>query len=409
MPDTPATPAPPPPPADPALAKALSAAQVAKAQADARKAGADADAAAAAARTAGLKAMLGDLPAPAAPSAVTTGENAALAEHNELARRALIEVAKLIADDLKSMVKGNNAYVTTNDAGPDRAAADSFAFHAKLVDTTLTGALDLSATLDPTPAEGDDGTADVIPLAAIGLVLSGINTALSYVRADYSLGGRVFQPGDGLLVTAVAEAMADQKKKLRVDGPRGTVPPEIRDPLITEVADLAKLANDARVRAAYHAAAIKRLSPAPTPAPAPPPKSADGPCPATTPDPNNERPAHEQALQSLNAAIKLYDDLEASLLAVTDGVSGFESVAAARALAAFLDDGKAVIIVLKLEGMFGSSLDEKSTWATIKGELPYKLSALVQASWRCFDPQSAVLLGCGLQSFHSGFQEITDI
>lgn len=391
-----------PTPVDPVTAKALADASVAKAQAEARKAGADADTAAAGARTATVKAILGELPAAPSAGTVTASENAALAEHNQLARLAVAEIANRIAAEAVEHATGPNFYVTADDAGPSRAAAESFAFQRQLVQQALDGAVALSDKLEP--AATPDGS-DSITVAAIGLVLSGINAVLSYAKTDYTLAGREFALGDRMLVTAVAHALLAKKKIVRVDGPGGAVTETIRKALIDELSGLSQRATDARERAARRAATIKQLSPRP----AAPAMEAALTQPPPDPDPHNQLPLHEHALQALTSAIKLHDDFEAALLAVADGVSGLQRVAVARALSAFLEEPGSALLVVKLNSVVGSSLSEKNLWASTFGHLKYALSVLVQASWRCFDPVTLLLRGAGLVAEYRPFKDIKDI
>ncbi|WP_289016295.1 hypothetical protein [uncultured Methylobacterium sp.] len=392
-------------PADPALARALDVAKVAKAQADARSAGAAADTAEAGARTAAAKAILGEVPSAPYTGAVTTTESAALAEHNRLARQALLNLATAVAGDAAKRIAGKNVFVTTDDVGPARAASEGFKLDSLLARQALERASSLSQQLDPEfPHERDDA-ADAGPLlAAVPLVLSGLNTLLSFARSDHALSGRILAPGDRAFATAVAQELIEAGKTIRIDGPIPPTPEPVLRDLISELASLSSLASGARARAAHHAVRIKALSPVPQPAG----DQADAP-PPTDPDPDNQRPLHEQALASLDAAVKLFDALGASLLAVTEGKSGLARVAAARALEAFLGASGCAILIVKLDGVFGSALSSKGLLKSISGEIPYRLSVEVQASWRCFDATTSELIGAGLASKHVAFKDIEEI
>lgn len=392
---------------DPALASALNVAKVAKAQAEARSAVASAETTEAAARTATAKALIGDIPPAPYTGSVTTTEAAALAEHNKLAREALLDLADGIAEDVVERV-GDNVFVTADDVGPSRAAAENFSLNSGLVRQALERAIKLSGQLDGSVTGDDDASDSLAAAAVIPLVLSGLNSFFSYARSDHTLSGRELQPGERTLVTAVAHGLLNAGKRVRLDGPPAPVAEAELEKLTDELAQLSSDASEARALAAHHASRIKDLSPKEAP-PAAQASVADAASDVTDPDPTNQRPLHERALGSLNAAVKLYDELEASLLAAVDGRSGIARVAAARTLASFLDVEGGAILVVKLDGVFGSTLSTKNLLTTVMGEIPYKLSVQAQASWRCFDAKTSDLIVAGLKAKHIQFKKIDEI
>ncbi len=414
MPDAPA-----PESVDPIVKRAMATAALAKSQAEARKASADADSAEASARTALGKSTIGEIPSAPFSGAVTAAEGAALAEHNRLARRLLENVSSKVAKRLEAVVKGTNVYLITNEAGPAVAAAESYAMQRAIVERALADAVGLSQSLD---APSADDVQDALPvIAAVGLILSGLNAGLSYLRSDQTLGGRTFSIESQALLVGTASHLLKANKVIWVDLPP-VVPQSVIDGLIGELAALATVAADARLRAGHHAARIAALTPKPAvaspapPSPAPNPKSGISTASdsakvsaPTDPDPKLERPRHEAALQALNGALSLFDEFQTALFASADGVTGLQKVGRARILQSFLKAPGACFAIVKLEGAFGSTLSTKNVLSTVFGSIPYKLSVQIQASWRCFSGEDSRLIGAGLEDEYMPFTKVDDI
>jgi hypothetical protein len=365
---------------DPAIKREADALGLEKLRAEVQKLRADAESATAKSQGDVLKAMLGEAPSSGFAGGVSVSEGAALAEQTSLARRKAKELAKATATDLLKVATGSHIYLTNGDTLPSRSLAQTFDLQFGAVARALNDAIKLSDAIMPTAAKPPKGVVAAVPvIAAAGLVLSGINSVLSYFRSDYQIGGRALSGDLRAFVSSFAHELIAHGRKVWLDGAVPPVDASVIKALTEELSALGTKASEARSRAAEHARMAKVLTPiAVLPAP-----SAAGAAPkaAPNPDPKGLRPGHERAEATLSSAISAYEAFLTALFANESSTPPIQLVAQARALDAFLADEGATIAAIKLGEAFGTKLSTKNLLTTLKGEVPFKVSAFISASW----------------------------
>lgn len=397
----------------PDLQKRSDVATVQEAEAKARKATVEASDAEAASSLNKLKAALGE-PAPGPFSGdVTLADGAALSEANALARTELVSLAADIAGKVATTIGERTVvYLTAADGPPDLSHDSALTLRMALVANTADEARRLSD--DALNDSVDARSLTFAPIAAAGLVLSGVSALLGYFKTDFKIGGEQVTVSDRDLAILIGSALVANSATVLIDGFPPAPGQELADAVQSSLSNLSTKVTTLRGRIAVHDAQLAALDQAA----ATPPTGAgaengdqsqnqqsDS---SQQTDTGPARAANEQAKAACAAAITLYDALITSLEADAGGISFLERALRERRLRATLGD-KAALVSLKIDGGWATHIVRKNILSGLFGNLPVRVSATVGASWAAYDFDSGKLLGGGVETKRSELTDIADI
>lgn len=372
------------------------AARLLQAQAVARKAMADATTAEVAADAALAKAALGDPAAGPFKGIVNSGDKAAVAETNILARQALSDMADEIAQKL--VEGGGERFLLSSGAPPTFDALGAFEFRRSLVDRMLQDASTTSGELlpDQGPADTDRNRriapSRVVGLATAGVALSGVNALLGYARTNTSIGGSVIDVGQRPLLVAVAAKLLQSGKRVWIDGGPAPLSATIAEPLHGKLADLSTAIAYARTIIDHHVRLLDSIAP---------PVQVSG-QPDVSDAHAHERFRHQRAKDVLLEAVGAAEMFLQSFL--TGDGAHLEKILQQADTQAFLEDG--YWVSLAIDGAFGSSIIKEHLFAGWLGGIPLMISATVTASWACYRGRDLQLEDAGSTYIYSGLQNI---
>lgn len=113
---------------------------------------------------------------------------------------------------------------------------------------------------------------------------------------------------------------------------------------------------------------------------------------------------YTRASDAYTAAQKRFDELVASLAAVTDGVPLAVHIADEKTVSEKLEAGSRLVF-LRLNTPAGGRYTRKNLW-TFFGTMPFYVSGGVIASYVVVDPNTGGVLTAGQQTVHSGYHKL---
>jgi hypothetical protein len=315
---------------------------------------------------------------------VEVGANAGLSEMNLLARRLLDTAAEAIAGKV-SAVRGSRTclYLTAADSPPDAGHHIMLEQRLELVEAAQAGAAAASDAAGGGPHVGAKAFAAVAPAAAIGLVLSASNALLGYLRTEYKINGATLAIPDRPLLLLLAARLQGDGITLFTEASPVLPDDASRKALAERLRKLALANADLQRRIAAHKERLARLA-------APPPEGGAQDAAADA----GEKARNEQALAACTAAVALNDGLIAMLYADSAGIPFIERALREQRLRALMKDG--LVVSVKLDGAWGSSLGWSNFLSNIGSKPPVRVGATLGASWAVYDPADGRLLGSGI-------------
>ncbi len=374
--------------------KALADAQ--KAVFDQQKSAAEAQAAAIAAEQTALKAKFGTVAgSQATTGAVEIGEGAGNGEASMLAAKAVENAAERIAGAIATLGEGKHYVIYAGQQKPTFGRWNAFRVQIEIAKDSFARAEFAKSQADEiaTPPQLTQSRAGA---ESVGTFITGAGAVLdlgaklgSYFQSDYKvMGATVAGSDDDLLAVTVAGKLTNSWYPARWV-PQTAVEPitELLKPLAAmrerSVIDLEAVQEHL---ATYQAEAEK------------------------TKDAQEKQTlgavvaAYQRAAEAYAAAQKRFDDLLASLAAVTDGVPLAVHIVEEKTVSDKLAAGSRLVF-LRLNTPAGGRYTKKSLW-TFFGTMPFYVSGGAIASYVVVEPNEGGVLTAGQFTVHSGYHKL---
>jgi hypothetical protein len=390
------------PPVSPdANAQALSAAKATKEVADAEKAAADA-------RSAAFKAKYGGVPDSGVAGDVTLSDKAGTLEMALLAHRAVVDAAKMVAEEVRDKLSvskpmdtgkgggkgstlGLTLYVYPAGQVPNFQAVANFTVQRDAVKKALEQASD-GAESRLRAKEGGQEVA--FTPAMVGAVLESITKLLGFFRSDFKVGGGDITLDD----VALVQAVAGQDLSARVIVPVLYFPEAVRGAARLVTTELLAL-SEQQAQAKTLIAQLERLIAAKQK------QTGAQPPPANQASLEGELVELRRLVDRLRTATGAYDTM-LSRLTAPDEATG----AMLRDLAVWngLNEGDGCLLLVKVQRAGGSYYTKKNL-LTALGRMPFYVAGGAVVSFTLLTGEDGTVLTSGVLPVHGGFESVKEV